>query len=177
MSWQKISSKTVYKSPYLSLREDRVVQPDGNEGIYNVLERVPFVCIFALRGEDIFLVLQYRYPLQCISLEIPEGALEKGETPEDAARRELKEEIGKRPGSLEQIGFLYIGPGLTCQKMFVFVATELTDCEVRRESTEKDMEVVKISFREFERKINEGKIFDAPTVASYGLFKSCRSVG
>ena len=114
-----------------------MVQPDGNEGIYNVLERVPFVCTLCIeRGRYIS---RFTVPLssQCISLEIPEGALEKGETPEDAARRELKEEIGKRPGSLEQIGFLYIGPGLTCQKMFVFVATELTDCEVRRESTEK----------------------------------------
>lgn len=176
MSWKTISSKIVYLSPYLSLREDRVIQPDGIEGIYNVLERSSFVCVLALSEENIFLVSQYRYPIQSISLEIPEGSMEKGETPGEAARRELEEEIGKRAGSLEHIGSLYVGTGLTNQKIHVFVARDLTDCNHKRESTEKDMKVVQMSLVEFEEGIRQGRIMDGPTVASFGLFKTCRSV-
>ncbi|MBI5614604.1 NUDIX hydrolase [Candidatus Gottesmanbacteria bacterium] len=176
MSWKKISSKIVYSSPYLSLREDRVIQPDGNEGIYNVLERQPFVAVLVLEDDNIYLVSQFRYPINQRSLEIPEGAMEENEKPEDTALRELREEVGKNAMSLESLGSLYIGPGLTSQKLYVFVARDLMDCNTKRELTEKDMEIVKIPFREFEDLIKDGKIFDAPTVASYGLFKSCRSV-
>jgi 8-oxo-dGTP pyrophosphatase MutT (NUDIX family) len=177
MSWKKIDSKIVYTSKYLTVHEDRVIQPDGSEGLYNTLKRQSFVTVIVLEDENIYLVSQFRYPINQRSLEIPEGSIEEGESPEDTALRELREEVGKNAGRLESFGSLYIGPGLTSQKLYVFVARDLTDCNTKRESTEKDMEIVKIPFREFEDLIKDGKIFDAPTVASYGLFKSHRSDG
>ena len=72
--WRTLSSRVVYRSPWLALREDKVIRPDGAEGTYGVVE-IPFLCgVVAISGDNqIALVSQWRYVHKKLSLEIPTG--------------------------------------------------------------------------------------------------------
>jgi hypothetical protein len=72
--WKKLSSKTVYRNPWITVREDQVITPGGHPGIYGVVETRVATGVVALTDDQhIFLVGQYRYPLDVYSWEIPEG--------------------------------------------------------------------------------------------------------
>jgi hypothetical protein len=70
--WQTLGTRTVYANPWLRLREDTVIRPDGQQGIYGVVEMNPSVGVVALNDiSEIALVTQWRYTLGRMSVEIP----------------------------------------------------------------------------------------------------------
>src|SRR5688500_4119781 len=73
------------------------------------------------------LVRQYRHPAVRYLLEAPAGTLDEGERPEDGAARELQEELGLIAGRLEKLSEFFVSPGFCEEKMWVFLATELTE--------------------------------------------------
>ncbi|NDC38040.1 MAG: NUDIX hydrolase, partial [Proteobacteria bacterium] len=94
--WKTLSSKVMYQNPWISVREDQVIRPDGSPGIYGVVETKVATGVVALTPEHkVILVGQYRYPLQQYSWEIVEGGAEHGEDPFVAIQRELEEEVGR----------------------------------------------------------------------------------
>src|ERR671916_1075777 len=91
--WKTVTSRQVYDNPWLAVREDRVIRPDGETGIYGVVHfKNIAVGVLPIEEEHIYLVGQYRYPLEQCSWEIPEGGCPIGEEPLRAAQRELGEE-------------------------------------------------------------------------------------
>src|SRR5918998_3074540 len=103
--WLTVSSRRVYDNPWITIREDQVIRPDGEPGIYGVVHfKNIAVGVLAVEGEFVYLVGQYRYPLDSYSWEIPEGGCPEGEDPLDAARRELEEETGLRARRWEKMG-------------------------------------------------------------------------
>src|SRR5438067_11246803 len=94
--WRTVSSRAVYDNPWIRVREDEVIHPDGQPGIYGVVHYKNLaIGILAIDDEGyIYLVGQYRYPMDRYSWEIPEGGCPEGEEPLTAARRELQEETG-----------------------------------------------------------------------------------
>src|SRR5208337_3190204 len=103
--WTTLSSRLVYENPWIRVREDQVLRPDGQPGIYGVVEfKNRAVGVLPVDDEGcIWLVGQHRYPLNSYSWEIPEGGSPQSETTEETARRELKEETGLSAGRLELI--------------------------------------------------------------------------
>src|SRR5690242_16608650 len=112
--WQTRSSRVVYENPWIKVREDKVIRPDGNPGIYGVVTLRPSVCVLALNDRDEgVLVGQWRYTLGRYCWELPRGGSQPGENDMLAvAKRELAEEAGVLAGSWEYHGDFDIGNGV-----------------------------------------------------------------
>ncbi len=159
--WRTVTTRDVYDNPWISVREDAVVRPDGEPGIYGVVHfKNIAVGILALDGDDIYLVGQYRYPLGQYSWEIPEGGCGPDEKPLDAAQRELEEETGLRAQQWEMLGEAYLSNSVSDERAVWFLATELTQGEQRPDGTE-IIEVRKVEIAEAVNMIFNGAITDA----------------
>lgn len=160
-----IFSNLAYKGRILNLRVDRVKLPDGREAVREVVEHAGAVAVVALDGEDhVYLVRQYRYPVQKELLEIPAGILKEGETPLAGARRELAEETGIRALCWEYLFSIYSSPGFTDEQLHLFVARDLQFFGQELDEDE-FIKVVKVPFGEIPEMIKRGEIADAKSVA------------
>src|SRR5579864_3272082 len=89
------SSKIIYKNPWIEVREDQVIRPDGTEGLFGTVDYNPGVSIVALtENNETYLVKEYDYVLDSIGIKVPTGEVDEGESPLQAAKRELLEETG-----------------------------------------------------------------------------------
>ncbi len=120
------------------------------------------------------LVKQYRHPAVRYLLEAPAGTLEEGEIPEDGAARELEEELGVVAGKLEKLTEFFVSPGFCEEKMWLFLATELSETRQRLEDDE-ILEIVRVPFSEALEMITDGEIQDAKTII--GLMRAAPRVG
>ncbi len=126
--WKTLSTREVYRNKWMRLREDIAEMPNGKTTLYGVCELGQCVCVLPFVDRDHVLVLrQYRYThREAQRWEAPSGGIHPGETPEQAAQRELMEESGYRAGRLhkvstyyttksvsDEIGHLYLGFALT----------------------------------------------------------------
>jgi len=159
--WRTTTSKVVYDNSWISVREDSVIRPDREPGIYGVVHfKNIAIGILAIEAEFVYLVGQYRYPLDRYSWEIPEGGCEEGEDPLAAARRELEEETGLRAARWEQMGEAYLSNSVTDEHAIWFLATELTEGTRSPEGTEQ-LDVCRITFDEALEMVFRGEITDA----------------
>jgi 8-oxo-dGTP pyrophosphatase MutT (NUDIX family) len=163
--WQTLESRTVYENPWIRVREDRVIHPDGAPGVYGIVEfRKTAVGVLAVDdGGRVHLVGQYRYPLGSYSWEIPEGGCDEGEDPRAAAERELAEETGLRAARWERLGTAHLSNSVTDEVAHYYLATGLTQGEARPEGTEK-LERRTVTFEEALRMVLAGEITDAISV-------------
>lgn len=111
----------------------------------------------------IALVRQYRHPAVRYLLEAPAGTLNRGEAPEEGAARELEEELGYVAARLEKLTEFFVSPGFCEEKMWVYLATEMTKTQQQLEDDE-IVEVVRIPFSQALSMITTGEIDDAKTI-------------
>ncbi len=122
---------------------------------------VVIVPVFA--DKTVALVRQYRHAAGEYLLELPAGTLEKYESTEIGAARELEEEIGVQAERIEKLTEFYVSPGFLSEKMFVYLATDLRETQQNLESDE-FLTVERYSFQELFEKIRTGEIEDAKTM-------------
>lgn len=163
--WQTLSSRMVYENPWIRVREDQVLRPDGLPGIYGVVEfKNRAVGILPVEDDgSVWLVGQYRYPLQAYSWEIPEGGGPESESPEATARRELREETGLTAGRVELLATSHLSNSVSDELGYLFRATELTHGDVDPEGTEQ-ITVRRFEWNEAWRMLEQGKITDSLSV-------------
>ena len=114
------------------------------------------------------LVRQYRHPAVRYLLEAPAGTLADGERPEDGAARELQEELGLTAGRLEKLSEFFVSPGFCEEKMWVFLATELTEGQQNPEEDEV-LEVIRLPIDDALEMISSSEIQDAKTIIALVL--------
>jgi len=159
--WTVVSTKNVYDNRWISVREDAVIQPDGERGIYGVVHfKNIAIGVLAIEDGFVYLVGQYRYPLGRYSWEIPEGGCAEGEDPLEAARRELEEETGLRAKNWRKLGEAYLSNSVSDELAIWYVATGLAQGEHRPEGTEQ-LEIRRLPFDDAFRMVMSGVITDA----------------
>ena len=142
-----------------------MLRPDGLPGIYGVVHfKNRAVGVLPVDPDGaIWLVGQYRYPLEAYSWEIPEGGCPDTESPEETARRELREETGLSAGRLELVATAHLSNSVSDELGYVFRATELTEGADEQEGTERIV-VRKVAWDEAWRMLKAGEITDSLSV-------------
>ena len=158
-----ISSKELLRTPIFYVTQDRALEPGGFEIQRAVVQHQGSAVIMPVDEERrVLLVHQYRLPARGFLWELPAGRVDPGETPYQAARRELAEETGYKARKLEKLAVMYPSPGFLAEKMTIYLARGL------RPGTPTPMEDERIVTRWFTEQelhnlIGAGKIPDAKT--------------
>jgi 8-oxo-dGTP pyrophosphatase MutT (NUDIX family) len=176
--WQTLDSKTVYQNPWMTVYEDKVRMPNGQEGIYGFVDGKPGVFIIALNQDgDIHLIESFRYPTQKWQWELPTGGIDKGFSPLEAAQHELAEELGMVAAAWTQINTF--GPssnGFMKDTQDVFVAEGLTAGDAKPEDSEAIRAAKAVSLAEIADMIKDGILIDGQTLAALMQFVVWRQI-
>lgn len=161
-----IGSRVEYAGKIAKLRVDTVGLPGGRTAKREIVEHEPVVAIVPVASNgDVILVRQYRLATGGAMLEVPAGGVDKGESFEEAAQRELSEEVGLRAGSLVQIGDFYVSPGFTTERVIAYLATDLTENPGQADEDE-DIVVVRMPLSVAVAMVERGEFHDAKSIAS-----------
>jgi ADP-ribose pyrophosphatase len=153
-------------------RSLRVRSPtDGEEHTFHVADAPDGVTVIALtpRGE-LVMVEQWRHPLQRVTLELPSGIIDPGETPEAAAVRELREETGYAGGEPERIGCLVLNPSWQTTRLYTVVIRDARRQGGKELDDGEDTRVCCIPGEDARRRVLAGEIDAAPMVGALALF-------
>ncbi len=164
MPRQLLDSETIYTGLVFEVERDRLREDSGLELVREVVRHPGGAGGLPLFADGrIALVRQYRHPARRELLEIPAGRIEKGESPEACARREIEAEVGVRVGQVEKLAEFYTTPGFCQEKLYIYLATDLTPGPQSLDHDEV-IEIVHLPLAEAVRLVREGKIEDAKTI-------------
>ena len=170
--YRVFNKKVIFSKGPIRLVDCKVRTPHGKVLARQILEHPGCVVIIPRTDAGKYiLVRQYRFPLEKHIWEFPAGGKEPGETFPHAAARELMEEIEMRPGKLKKLLEFYPTPGVSGEKMHVFLASELTPAIAQKDEDE-DFELGVFSLREIGAMIRKGKIVDGKTLIGYFYLKN-----
>jgi ADP-ribose pyrophosphatase len=164
MSEKTLHSDIVYEGKLINLRRDNT---EIGDRIFTreVVEHPGAVAIIPLLNNGkILMIKQYRHPVGEFLFEIPAGTLEKNESAEECAYRELIEETGHKAERLIKMVSCYLAPGYSDELIHIFLASDIEKTKPKLEDDE-CIEVITFSLKEIKEKIKNGSIKDAKTIA------------
>jgi 8-oxo-dGTP pyrophosphatase MutT (NUDIX family) len=163
-----VRRKTVYSTPLFELVAKTLDGPDGGQPHFSL--RMPdYVCVVPVtRDREILLVRQYRPAVERETLELPGGHVDDGETPEEAARRELLEETGHVAEKLVPLGCLDPDTGRLSNRMWCFLATDAAPPSPAPPG-EQGVRLIVLPVEELVRSVTEGRILHALHIAALHL--------
>ncbi|HWQ14642.1 MAG TPA: NUDIX hydrolase [Roseiflexaceae bacterium] len=163
--WRTRASREVYRNKWISVREDLAEMPDGRTTIYGVVTmgRAAGVLPFLDDGR-VLMVRQYRYVSgENHRWEMPTGGIHADETPEQAAQRELREEVGYAAGRLVPISIFHTSKSVCDETAYLYLGYDLAPAAAPPDDTE-DLEVAALPFAEVLEMVLRSEIRDAMTV-------------
>lgn len=169
--WTTKDTRHIYENPWIRIREDAVIQPDGKPGIYGVVHfRNKAVGVLPIDDEGYtYLIGQYRYPLGIYSWEIPEGGCPEGENPLRAGQRELLEETGLTAENWELLCKSHLSNSATDEEAFLYLAQGLSQGLAQPEGTER-LSCRRVLFETAVEMVTNGEITDAMSMLAILTF-------
>ena len=163
--WKTVSSRRIYENPWMRVREDLAEMPNGRTTIYGVVECGECVGVLPFLDDDhVLMVRQYRYVFgENHRWEMPTGGVIPGESLEEAARREMREEVGYDAGQLERVSTYQTSKSVMQEIGHLFIGRELKRVEAVPDETE-FLEVAVFPFDEVLQMVLESQIRDSMTV-------------
>jgi ADP-ribose pyrophosphatase len=164
-TWKTISTRSVYQNKWIKVREDLAEMPNGKQTIYGVVECSGAVGVLPfLDDEHVILVRQYRYVFgENHRWEIPTGGVEPSESLEQAALRELREEIGYTAKELDHIQTLFTSKSVVHEMADLYIGRDLIKANAIPDETE-FLEIRIFSFLEALQMVLKGEIRDSMSV-------------
>ena len=159
-----LESTVAFEGNLLTVCCDKVELPNGKQAGREFIRHPGAVAVVPITQDGrVVLVRQYRYPIGKAILEVPAGKLDKGEHPDDCARRELEEETGYVAHNIRKLSSIYTTPGFTDEVIHLYVADHLTLAKQRPDEDEfLDVEVY--SKEQVKAMIQDGTINDAKSM-------------
>lgn len=161
--WKIKSSKEIYKNPWIEVQEDKVIRPDGKDGIFSTIRISDGAHVLPIdKNGYVYLTKEFHYAISKYDIEIISGGIDKNETLLHAAKRELKEESG-----ISAKKWIYLGkinPFTTIVKSpsYLYIASELSFGDSDLEGTEK-IEILKMKFKDALKMVMQGEITHSPS--------------
>lgn len=153
LDWIKKSEKQILKTAVFTVNETDSVSPDGKEGHYVVMDAPDWVIVIPELNGKFLMVRQWRHGNNSVSTEFPGGVIDKGEVPEDAAKRELEEETGYKAGKLTYLGCANPNPALMKNRVHFFAAEELQGTGKQNLDADEYIEYLQLPINEVYEKI------------------------
>ncbi len=152
-----------YKNPWIEVKEDQVIRPDGKPGIFGVIEMKPGISVLALDEEGfVYLTAEFHYAVGRESIEVVSGAIDEGEKPIEAAKRELEEELGIQAEDWIDLGTVDPFTSVIHSPACLFLARKLKFTKRKQEGTER-IECKKIQIQDAINMVLESKITHGPS--------------
>ncbi len=162
-----VSTKEVYRCGLFWVTEDEAEDRTGWKIRRSIVRHRGSAVMMAVDAKNrVMLVRQYRLPANQYLWELPAGKTDEGETPLQAARRELIEETGLRAKTWKKLTSFYPSPGFVEEKMTIFLATDLTHGEAQPMDDER-IETRWFTKKELRELIASNKILDAKTMIGF----------
>ncbi|MBW4561664.1 MAG: NUDIX hydrolase [Mojavia pulchra JT2-VF2] len=161
--WTIQETHEKYQNSFINVREDQVVQPDGQPGMYTTVKMKPGVAILPIdNNSNVYLIRQFRYALGKESIEVVCGAVEEDEPWQEAAQREIAEEVGIKASELIDLGVVDLDTSIVRCPVQMFLAKQLTLTEANPEGTE-TIKTVKVSLDTAVQMVMDSVITHAPS--------------
>lgn len=170
--WEILESVVPYENKWIRVTEHQVLNPSGGKGIYGVVHfKNLAIGVLALdTDQQLYLVGQYRFPLEAFSWEIPEGGSPLGTDPLESAKRELLEETGLVAKDWSLIIQMHLSNSVSDEFGIVYLAQGLEQFEAQPEETEQLL-VQKLHFEKAYQMVKNHEITDSLSIAAIQKIK------
>lgn len=169
---ETISSEVTYQGKVFYVTKDAAKLEDGRLVQRDVVHHSGGVCVVPLtKRHTVLMVRQFRYPMAQVTLEIPAGKLEKGESPMECGLRELKEETGRTCEGLEPLGRLFPTPAYDSEVIHMYLAKNLSSPGEQDLDEGEFLDLTEVPLKEAVEMVMRGELPDAKTQTA--LLKTC----
>ena len=161
--WQILRQHEVYQDPWIHVRQDDVLRPDGKPGTYSVVGLKPGVSVLAIDDENsVYLTEEFHYGVGRVTIEVVSGGIDEGEDALTTARRELREELGIEAEQWDDLGVVDPFTANVVSPTRLFTARGLSFGKDAPEGTEQ-IRCVKMTLDEALRRVMRSEITHSPS--------------
>lgn len=167
MNWKILNSSYPFICPWLKVRKDVVRLPNGIDvPDFYITEAPDWVNVIAITADGKFIIEeQYRHGIQKVCFELCAGMVDEGETPLEAAKRELLEETGYLGGNWTAYGMTVPNASGSTIKCYHFLATNVERIQEPSQEKTEDIKIHLFTEQELKQLMLDGRITEAVMLA------------